>query len=46
MASVDGIATGFNQYTDGRRSAAAERVPQNQLRVPKNILSRQQSAFQ
>ena len=45
MASVDGIATGFNTTQMVASLMAAERVPQNQLRDQKNILSRQQSAY-
>ena len=45
MASVDGIATGFNTTQMVASLMAAERVPQNQLRDQKSILSRQQSAF-
>ena len=45
MASVDGIATGFNTTQLVASLMAAERVPQNQLRGQKSILSRQQSAY-
>ena len=45
MATVDGIATGFNTTQMVSSLMAVERVPQNQLRSQKSILSRQQSAF-
>ena len=45
MASIDGIATGFNTTQIVASLMAAERVPQNQLRSQKNALDRQQSAF-
>ena len=45
MASVDGIATGFNTTQMVASLMAAERVPQNQLRSQKSVLSRQQSAY-
>ena len=45
MATVDGIATGFNTTQMVASLMAAERVPQNQLRSQKSILSRQQSAY-
>ena len=45
MATVDGIATGFNTTQMVASLMAAERVPQNQLRGQKSILSRQQSAY-
>ena len=45
MASVDGIATGFNTTQMVASLMAAERIPQNQLRGQKSILSRQQSAY-
>ena len=45
MATVDGIATGFNTTQMVASLMAAERVPQNQLRGQKSLLSRQQSAY-
>jgi flagellar hook-associated protein 2 len=45
MASIDGIATGFNTTQVVASLMAAERVPQNQLRSQKSLLSRQQSAY-
>jgi len=45
MATVDGIATGFNTTQMVSSLMAAERVPQNQLRSQKSLLSRQQSAY-
>jgi flagellar hook-associated protein 2 len=45
MASVDGIATGFNTTQMVSSLMSVERVPQNQLRGQKSILSRQQNAY-